>query len=79
MIGKVNKPGDFPVGRYIDVLQALSMSGGLNPFAAQNDIKIIRREGGKQVVMPFRYSEVERGQRLEQNVVLQAGDVVVVP
>jgi len=79
VIGRVNKPGDFPVGRPIDVLQALAMSGGLNPFAAQNDIKIIRREGGRHVVMPFRYPEVERGLRLEQNIILQAGDVVIVP
>jgi polysaccharide export outer membrane protein len=79
VIGKVLKPGDFPVGRYVDVLQALAMAGGLNPFAASNDIKIIRRDQGRQTVLPFRYSDVERGQRLEQNVVLQAGDVVVVP
>lgn len=79
VIGKVLKPGDFPVGRSVDVLQALAMAGGLNPFAATNDIKIIRRDGEKQSVLPFRYSDVERGNRLEQNVVLRAGDVVVVP
>jgi polysaccharide export outer membrane protein len=79
VIGKVNKPGDFPVGRYVDVLQALSMAGGLTPFADANDIRIMRREGERQVVLPFEYSRVVRGQKLEQNVQLRAGDVVVVP
>ena len=79
VIGKVNKPGDFPVGRYVDVLQALSMAGGLTPFADANDIRVMRREGDRQVVLPFEYSRVVRGQKLEQNIQLRAGDVVVVP
>ncbi|MFO1204689.1 MAG: polysaccharide biosynthesis/export family protein [Burkholderiales bacterium] len=79
VIGKVNKPGDFPVGRYVDVLQALSMAGGLTPFADANDIRVMRRDGDRQVVLPFEYGRVVRGQKLEQNVQLRAGDVVVVP
>lgn len=79
VIGKVNKPGDFPVGRHVDVLQALSMAGGLTPFADGNDIRVMRREGDRQVVLPFEYGRVVRGQKLEQNIQLRAGDVVVVP
>lgn len=79
VIGKVNKPGDFPVGRHVDVLQALSMAGGLTPFADANDIRVMRREGDRQVVLPFEYGRVVRGQKLEQNIQLRAGDVVVVP
>jgi polysaccharide biosynthesis/export protein len=79
VIGKVNKPGEFPVGRYVDVLQALSMAGGLTPFADSNDIRVMRREGDRQEVLPFEYGRVVRGEKLEQNVQLRAGDVVVVP
>lgn len=79
VIGKVNRPGEFPAGRYIDVIQALSMAGGLTPFAAENDIKVLRKEGGKDIVFPFRYSDVKSGEHLEQNVRLKGGDVVVVP
>jgi polysaccharide export outer membrane protein len=79
VIGKVNKPGEFPVGRSVDVLQALSMAGGLTPFADSNEIRVMRREGDRQVVLPFEYSRVVRGQKLEQNIQLRAGDVVVVP
>ncbi|TCV83418.1 polysaccharide biosynthesis/export family protein [Sulfurirhabdus autotrophica] len=79
VIGKVNKPGEYPAGRYVDVLQALSMAGGLTPFAAENDIKVLRKENGKDLVLPFRYSQVQKGQELDQNIMLQSGDVVVVP
>jgi len=79
VVGKVNKPGEFPVGRYVDVLQALSMAGGLTPFADANDMRVMRREGDLQVVLPFEYGRVVRGQKLEQNVQLRGGDVVVVP
>jgi polysaccharide export outer membrane protein len=79
VIGRVNRPGDFPVGRSVDVLQALSMAGGLTPFADANAIRIMRREGDLQVVLPFEYNRVVRGQKLEQNIQLRPGDVLVVP
>jgi polysaccharide export outer membrane protein len=79
VLGKVTKPGEFPVGRSVDVLQALSMSGGLTQFADANGIRIMRREGDKQISLPFEYARVVRGEKLEQNVLLRPGDVVVVP
>jgi len=79
VLGKVSKPGEFPVGRYVDVLQALSMAGGLTPFASSNDIRVIRRDGAGQVVIPFEYGRVIRGDKLEQNIQLRSGDVVIVP
>ena len=79
IIGKVNKPGDMPAGRFVDVLQALSMAGGLTPFAAENRIQILRREGAKQISIPFNFGEVRRGVKMEQNILLQSGDTVLVP
>ena len=77
--GRVNKPGEFLVGHYTDVLQALSLAGGLTPYAAENDIKIMRREKAEQKAYRFRYGDVRNGRDLEQNILLQRGDVVVVP
>jgi polysaccharide export outer membrane protein len=79
VIGRVNKPGEFVAGRYVDVLQGLSMAGGLTPFAAENGIKVMRKENGKDVVFPFRYSDIKNGINLQQNILLKGGDVVVVP
>src|ERR1022692_1688424 len=53
VIGKVNHPGQFPLVRPVDVVQALSLAGGTTPFASINDIKILRREGGRQITLPF--------------------------
>ncbi|HWG29002.1 MAG TPA: polysaccharide biosynthesis/export family protein [Steroidobacteraceae bacterium] len=80
VIGQVNKPGDFVVNPKVDVMQALSMAGGTTPFAALGDIMILRRtDTGQQQALPFRYTDVVRGKNLDQNITLQAGDVVVVP
>src|ERR1700744_1423211 len=43
VIGKVNRPGDFPLTGPIDVMQALSLAGGATPFADTNSIRILRR------------------------------------
>lgn len=79
VIGKVNRPGEFVAGRYVDVIQALTMAGGLTPFASENGIKVLRKLDGKDTVFPFRYSQVKNGEDLEQNIQLKGGDVVVVP
>lgn len=79
VVGRVNKPGEYLVGHYTDVLQALSLAGGLTPFAAENDIKVMRRVKGTQQSIPFRYGDLRKGKDLEQNIILQRGDVVMVP
>ena len=79
VIGKVNRPGEFIANRNLDVVQALSIAGGMTPYAAANKIKVLRRENGTQKSIPFRYSDIEKGENLEQNIVLKSGDVVVVP
>ena len=79
VLGKVNRPGDFQFAQPIDVMQALSLAGGATPFAALNDIQILRRENGSQTAIPFHYGDVEKGKSLQQNVLLRSGDTVVVP
>lgn len=78
VMGKVNKPGDIHSLDRINVMQALSMAGGLSTFADQDDITVIHRSGNKSVSLNFDYAAVSRGEDLEQNILLEAGDVVVV-
>lgn len=79
VIGQVKQPGAFVVNPQVDVLQALSMAGGTTPFANLNNIRILRRTGNRQQAIEFRYDEVIKGRNLEQNIILQSGDVVIVP
>ena len=79
VIGKVNNPGVFPIQQPTDVMQALSLGGGLNSFADEDDIVILRRTENGQITIPFEYSEVSEGKKLETNILLKSGDIVVVP
>jgi polysaccharide export outer membrane protein len=79
VIGQVNKPGAVIMNPTINVLQALSVAGGGNPYAKLDSIIVIRSSPGGQRVLPFRYGAVSSGKDLSQNVQLESGDVVVVP
>jgi len=76
--GKVYKPGRFVMHQPIDVLQALSLAGGLNPFAKEKEIGIFRKNKGETNIYTFNYKAVSKGEDLEQNIMLEPGDVIVV-
>ncbi|MEM7540219.1 MAG: polysaccharide biosynthesis/export family protein [Pseudomonadota bacterium] len=79
VLGKVNRPGPIVMAHPTDVTQALALAGGLATFADENKISILRRTGGSQTAIPFRYGDVQYGRDLDQNIMLEPGDVVVVP
>ncbi len=79
VVGQVNKPGQLVMNPGLNVLQAISMSGGTNPYAKLDNIIIIRSSHTGQQVLPFHYGQVSAGKNLEQNIELESGDVVVVP
>jgi polysaccharide export outer membrane protein len=80
VLGQVNRPGEFPFVRPLDVMQALALAGGTNSFADLGSIQILRRDAeGQQSAIRFQYGEVGRGRSLQQNILLQSGDTVVVP
>jgi polysaccharide export outer membrane protein len=77
--GEVARAGAFPLLPNMTVLQALSSSGGFTQFARLKNIYVLRVEDGKQVKHPFNYKEAVNGKNPEQNILLQPGDVIVVP
>ena len=79
VIGKVNKPGRFVLNSNIDVMQALAMAGGLNPFAEEGNVKIFRKTLDGKKIIDFDYDDVANGKKMEQNIMLKRGDVIVVP
>lgn len=78
VIGKVNRPGQYPMNQPVTVLQALSMAGGTTTYAKTEDIKVVR-SADTQSAIPFNYDDIKDGEKLTQNIRLQSGDVVVVP
>ena len=79
VIGQVAKPGSFVMNPRINVLQALSLAGGGTPFAKLDSIIVIRASPAGQRVLPFHFGQVSAGRDLDQNVMLESGDVVLVP
>jgi polysaccharide export outer membrane protein len=79
VLGQVNRPGQFVAAGNIDVMQALALAGGTSVFANLDKIKILRRVNKNLIAIPFDYSDIEKGKRLHQNILLVPGDVVVVP
>jgi polysaccharide export outer membrane protein len=72
--GLVNHPGEFTLAIPTTVLEAISKAGGLQDFANQKKIYVLR--GDKRI--PFNYKEVIHGKNMEQNIHLEPGDHIVV-
>jgi polysaccharide export outer membrane protein len=77
--GEVHKPGPYPLTAPTTVMQLISMAGGLREYADAKKIMIMRSENGRQVSLPFNYTDVASGKKLQQNIELKPGDTVVVP
>jgi len=79
ILGEVNRAGAYPLLPDMTVLQALSSAGGFTIYANLKKIYVLRAEAGKQVKHPFNYKDVLAGKATDQNIVLRAGDTIVVP
>jgi polysaccharide biosynthesis/export protein len=72
--GEVNKPGSVPLTTPTTVMEALVQAGGFRDFADKKHIQIIR--GAKRFT--FNWNEVIKGKKLQQNILLEPGDIVIV-
>jgi len=80
IIGEVARPGPITMTKNLKVMQALSLAGGLTPFASRNNIRILRETvEGKSISIPFEYGDIEDGENLDANILLQSDDTVIVP
>jgi polysaccharide export outer membrane protein len=77
--GEVLKPGSYPIRQATTLVQALSVAGGLGPFAAKQRIQIHRGSGADETIFRFDYKAYEAGLSLDSNIPLRAGDVIIVP
>jgi polysaccharide biosynthesis/export protein len=79
ILGEVTRPGAYPILPGMSVLQALSSAGGFTQYARVKSIFVRRFENGKEVKYPFNYKDVINGKKPEQEILLKAGDTIVVP
>jgi polysaccharide export outer membrane protein len=85
VVGKVRTPGTISPGRYINVLDAVSMAGGPAEFANLDGVSIIRHRGDQLITLKVKLGSLFKGSSGgglldKSNIVpLVAGDIVVVP
>ena len=79
VIGEVTTSGAFPLTGRITVVQALALAGGFREFAKRERIVVIREKRGERKAILFNFRDLEAGINLEQNIVVEAGDTVIVP
>ena len=83
-VGEVGKPGKIVLKSFTSVVQGISYAGGFTTFASRNNVHVLRNvKNGqgetRQVMIPVPYQDIVQGKNLEANIILKAGDVIVVP
>src|ERR1700677_386679 len=79
VIGQVKEPQAMPYHEGMTVLEALLGAKGMTQFAAGNRARISRMVNGKQQDIKVKLDALVNNGDLAQNLLLQPGDVLVVP
>lgn len=84
VIGKVKGAGTFTPGRYVTLLEALSLAGGADEFASLDNIVIVRKTPTGLVSIPARLGGILRSKAVSADAVknipmIESGDTVIVP
>lgn len=77
VLGEVRKAGRYEISQRATVLDAVALAGGFNDFARRTKVVIMRQEGSGVKRIPINYNRIVAEE--DENVVLQPGDIVVVP
>ena len=81
IMGEVKKPGAYPIKGRLTVVELISLAEGFTKIAAQNKVKVIhaKPDGSKEETLVHVYDFMNKNKNQQNNVVLHAGDVVIVP
>jgi polysaccharide export outer membrane protein len=77
--GQVKTPGVYRLRSETTLLQIIPMAGGFTDWANQKKILVIRKEDGKEKRITVNYKKIVEGSTPESNIILKAGDTVIVP
>ena len=79
VMGLVKSPGVYRLRSETTVFQIISLAGGFTEWANQRKIMIVRKEDGREKRITVNYKRIMAGKDLDSNIILKAGDTVVVP
>jgi len=78
VVGSVKTPGRYEIKSAATVLEMIALAQGFTDFASRDRIVILRQENGESKRIPFNYRKVAAGDE-QANLVVQPGDIIVVP
>lgn len=78
LVGGLNSTGSILYKPGMTVLEAIGEGGGLTDYAKKKKIYVVREINGKRMAIDYDYPAVIGGET-DKDVVLQAGDTIVVP
>ena len=78
VVGSVKTPGRYELKSAATVLEMIALAQGFTDFAARDRVVVLRQENGETKRIPFNYRKVAAGDE-QANLVVQSGDVIVVP
>ena len=79
VVGEVKTPGRYELKGRTTVLELLAWAGGITEFGSRTRIVILRGTGSATQRIPFNYNKALSANRAQANILLEPGDVVVVP
>jgi polysaccharide export outer membrane protein len=79
ILGEVEKTGEYPIVKNLTVIQAFAIAGGFTEWASKDEILLVRREAGQRKVYKVDYKDMAKGKNLEQDLLLRADDMIIVP
>ena len=77
--GQVKTPAVYRLRGETTILQIIPMAGGFTEWANQKKVVIIRKENGKEKRMTVNYKNIVKGKDANSNIILKAGDTIIVP
>ena len=78
VVGSVKTPGRYELKSAATVLEMIALAQGFTDFAARDRVVVLRQENGETKRIPFNYRKVAAGDE-QANLVVQSGDIIVVP
>jgi polysaccharide export outer membrane protein len=78
LIGEVPGQGEYPLLKDMTIVQALAKASGFTEWADKDEILIFRRSNGQEKRIEVDYEEIVSGDEGAKNILLQAGDTIVV-
>lgn len=82
IVGEVRSPGVYQLKSRTSILQALAIAGGFTQFASKNKIRLVRvKSDGTEESTRVRFDDLVYGddKEMENNLILKAGDTILVP